>query len=76
MHEINQNQPTRYTLNPFEHSVAFQASNLTSSTNQIIVFYIKCNTGLKWVKNLLLALETATQRCSVKCCEKLGIILR
>ena len=39
-------------VNPFQHSVAFhiKTSHLTGSANKMIGFYMKCFTGLKWVK--------------------------
>ena len=37
---------------PFHYSVAFNIgfSHLICSGNQMTGFYIKCNTGLKWIK--------------------------
>ena len=41
-----------YEFNPFEPSVAFYIKNsrLFCSVNQMASFYMKCNSGLKWVK--------------------------
>ena len=38
-------------VNPFQPSVAFhiETSHLISKANQMTGFYVKCNTGLKWV---------------------------
>ena len=38
-------------FNPFQPSVAFhlETSRLTCTTNQMTGFYMKYNTGLKWV---------------------------
>ena len=38
-------------INPFQPGVAFhiETSNLIYPANQMTSFYIKCNTGLKWV---------------------------
>ena len=43
-----------FQFNPFQSSVKFHIdpSHLIFTTNQIIVFYIKCN-GLKWVAHLV-----------------------
>ena len=45
-----QNKP----INPFKPSVAFhiETSNLISLQIKMIVFYMKCNTGLKWVNTV------------------------
>ena len=41
-------------INPFEPSVAFHIeSHLICTENQINGFYMKCNTGLKWVKGII-----------------------
>ena len=42
-------------INPFERSVAFhiEISHLICTENQMNGFYMKCNTGLKWVKGII-----------------------
>ena len=39
--------------NPFQPSIAFhiETSHFISAANQITGFYMKCKTGMKWVKN-------------------------
>ena len=39
-------------INPFQPSVAFhiETSHLICTASKMTSFYIKCNTGLKWVK--------------------------
>ena len=51
-------------FNRFQPSVVFhiETSYFTCFANQMAVFYMKCNTGLKWFKEL----ETVTRRCSLK----------
>ena len=41
-------------INPFKASVAFhiENSNLISLQIKMTVFYMKCNTGLKWVNTV------------------------
>ena len=43
-------------FNPFQPSVAFhiETNHLICLGNQMTGFYVKCNTGLKWVKQVLL----------------------
>ena len=46
-------------VNPFQPSVAFhiETSHLICKAKQMTGFYMKCNTGLKWVKGLKLSRE-------------------
>ena len=46
---------------PFQHSVGFhtETSHLICSANQMIGFYMKCNTELKWV-NVITAIILGT----------------
>ena len=41
-----------YQINPFQPDIVFQieTSNLILNKNEIICFYLKCNTWLKWVE--------------------------
>ena len=41
-------------VNPFQHSVGIyiETSHLICTADQITGFYMKCNTGLKWVSDI------------------------
>ena len=43
-------------INPFQPSLAFHVETKTSDwfAKQMTGFYMKCNTGLKWIKNVRL----------------------
>ena len=51
-------------VNPFQHSVAFyiETSHLICSVYQMTGFFMKCNTGLKWV-NLVPLLLVLNKYC-------------
>ena len=48
---LNRLGVTEYLISPFEPSVAsdIETSHLIWNANQMTVFYIRCNTRLKWV---------------------------
>ena len=57
-------------INPFQPSVAIniETSQLICTANQMTGFYIKCNTGLKWVNQICCSYHTETSQliCSAK----------